>query len=343
MKYILSLLVCTCAFFGSASAQHTMRVMFYNTENFFDTVDNPNKEDEEFLPKSPKEWNQTRYWQKQKQIAAVITAVGELQPVALVGMCEVENDSVLYDLTMRSPLQQQTYQYIISPSPDNRGISNALLYQPEQFSPVATNHYEVDLSPIGASPTRNILHVAGRVVGGDTLDVFVCHFPSKRGGASESEPKRIITASILRQKIDSLQQVRRHPNIIVMGDFNDSPNSVSMTDVLQAKEVGADATPSSLHNLMLHRMNESTFGSYFFQGKWDALDQFVVNGALLSPNNSISVKDNAGLIYKADFLLQLNKYNQKQPFRTYAGPRYLGGFSDHLPIYLDLIVRKRSR
>ncbi|MEA5129028.1 MAG: hypothetical protein VB074_12655 [Proteiniphilum sp.] len=318
-------------------AQNDFRIMFYNVENLFDPHDDPLKEDDDFLPDGFVRWTPWKYWEKLRNITRVITAVGGMQSPALIGLCEVENDSVLFDLTKRSPLRAQEYEYIITDSPDDRGIDVALLYQRHQFRPLQTTEYEIRFSRKNIRPTRNILHVTGEVINGDTLDVLVCHFPSRSGGQRETEPARIEAATLLKRKTDSLFTLRENTHIIIMGDFNDHPNNKSLSQILDAKSLQSPLRRNRLYNLFYHRLKEPEFGSYKYQGKWDILDQFIVSGNLLMEESSTRVKNNEAYIFKADFLLEDDeRYYGKKPYRTNVGPRYIGGFSDHLPVYMDL-------
>ncbi len=320
-------------------SQNLFRVMFYNVENLFDTKDDSLKNDNDFLPDGFMHWTPWKYWEKLRNITRVITAVGGMQSPALIGLCEVENDSVIFDLTRRSPLRAQEYAYLISNSPDDRGIDVALLYQRHQFRLLESREYEIRFSERNQRPTRNILHAVGNLINGDTLDVFVCHFPSRSDGQRETEPLRVTAAALLREKTDSLFRTREDAHILIMGDFNDHPDNKSLLQTLQAKRVTAKTDKKGLYNLFHHRMKERDFGSYKYQGRWEVLDQFMVSGNLLMQSNSISVDDNNAHIFKADFLLEEDtRYYGKKPFRTNLGPRYLGGFSDHLPIYMDLSI-----
>ncbi|MEA4916574.1 MAG: hypothetical protein VB073_03450 [Proteiniphilum sp.] len=313
--------------------------MFYNVENLFDPEDDPLKEDDDFMPDGFMRWTPWKYWEKLRNITRVITAVGGMQSPALVGLCEVENDSVLFHLTQRSPLRAQEYAYIITDSPDDRGIDVALLYQRNQFKPLQTGEYEVKFSRKGIRPTRNILHVVGEVLNGSVLDIFVCHFPSRSGGQKETEPARIEAATLLRNKIDSLFSIRDNPQIILMGDFNDHPSNKSLSQILKAGSIQYPSLTDQLYNLFYHRAKEHEFGSYKYQGKWEVLDQFIVSGNLLKMENNVHMKNNQAHIFKADFLLEDDeKYYGQKPYRTNLGPRYIGGFSDHLPIYMDLTL-----
>ena len=320
--------------------QEQFRVMFYNVENLFDTRDDSLKNDNEFLPDGFMRWTPWKYWEKLRNITRVITAVGGMQSPALVGLCEVENDSVIFDLTHRSPLRTQEYAYLVSDSPDERGIDVALLYQRHQFRLLEHREYEVTFDKQGLRPTRNILHAVGNLVNGDTLDLFVCHFPSRSEGQRETEPQRVAAAALLREKADSLLLLREDAHILIMGDFNDHPDNKSLSLTLQAKAMGIQTDKGDLYNLFYHRMKEDDFGSYKYQGRWEVLDQFIVSGNMLMPSNRTSIVDRRANIFKAKFLFEEDsRYYGKKPFRTNLGPRYLGGFSDHLPIYMDLTIR----
>ncbi|MGI6572062.1 MAG: hypothetical protein ACOX19_01235 [Fermentimonas sp.] len=313
--------------------------MFYNVENLFDTRDDPLKDDDEFLPEGFMRWTPSRYREKLRNITRVITAVGEMQSPALIGLCEVENDSVLFDLTRHSPLRAQGYEYLITCSPDERGINAALLYQRHQFKLLEWATYEVRFSRPDSRPTRDILHVVGQLVNTDTLDLFICHFPSRSDGQLATQPVRISAAKTLRGKVDSVLAVRIHPHCIIMGDFNDPPNSECLFGVLGAKRVKPPLRDDQLYNLFFDHLGQRERGSYKYQGKWEIIDQLIVNGSLLMEGSGVRVKNGEAIIFDAPFLLEEDEqYYGKKPFRTYLGPRYNGGFSDHLPVYLDLLI-----
>ena len=323
-------------------AQENFRIMFYNVENLFDTKHDSLKNDYDFLPGGFMNWNNWKYWEKQRNIGRVITAVGKMQSPALVGLCEIENDSVIFDLTKRSPIRAQGYEYIVTNSPNLRGIDVALLYQRHKFKLIERNEYEIIFREEDARPTRNILHAVGQVVSGDTLDVFVCHFPSRYGGQLVSEPSRIDAAQLLRTKVDSLLVIRQDANIIIMGDFNDHPDDKSIFKVLKARSINYHLSKKELYNLFFHRIKERDFGTLKYRGQWGVLDQFIVSGNLLMKQESVRINNNKAHIFKADFLTEKDeKYGGVRPYRTNLGPRYIGGFSDHLPIYMDLIINEK--
>ena len=298
-----------------ALAQEPFRVLFWNTENLFDCKDDPKKNDNEFLPDATRRWTYFRYRDKLKNLAKGIVASGDEYVPDLVGLCEVENDSCLNDLTRRSPLKEAGYRYVMTDSPDQRGIDVALLYQRGSFKLLQHQSIRIPFKQVKKAPTRDILHVVGKVVSGDTLDVWVVHYPSRRGGKAKSEPYRLLVAEILKHAVDSVMQVRQNPNVVIMGDFNDGPSSPVM------KKLCSDGR---LVNLMQGKKE----GTYRYRGAWEILDQFLV---------SENVRTKNAEVLQHPFLLEEDeKYGGNKPFRTYNGMRYQGGFSDHLPIILDL-------
>jgi len=335
LVFILLLLCCDVV------AQEKFRIMFYNVENMYDTKDNPKTNDDDLTPDGKLRWTSYRYWKKLNDISKVISSVGGKYSPALVGLCEVENDSVLYDLTRRTGLQHHRYEYIITDSKDLRGSNIALLYQRDQIKILSKTSYTPVIDSV--KTTRDILHITGKVVNGEILDVFVCHFPSRSEGIKKSRPYRIECARLLKQKTDSLFDVRRRANIIIMGDFNDYPYDISLQDTLQAYGVYGKTEEKFLYNLFYHKSKEKKpdIASYKYRGKWNYIDQFIVSGNLLNPSSAISVKNNEAHVYTADFLLHDDnkKYGGQKPFRTYSGWKYLGGFSDHLPIYMDMKIK----
>ncbi len=319
-------------------SQSGFRVMFYNVENLFDCRHDTLKNDLEFLPNSVRGWHYGRYRQKLINISKVIAAVGEWTPPVLVGLCEVENDSVIRDLIKYSPLKTQEYRYLMTHSLDERGIDVALLYQRGSFRLIQHDSIRIKFPDKNRRPTRDMLHVVGQVLNGDSLDVFVVHMPSRTGGEKESEPARVFAASCLKQYVDSLFAVRTHPNILIMGDFNDYPHNKSISEILDAKVPTEHLESKKLYNLMAEKEKNKSSGSYKFHGEWDILDQFIVSGFLLSNKNGFSTSG-AAVIANFPFLLEKDdKYSGRKPFRTYYGMKYQGGYSDHLPVYLDFTL-----
>lgn len=320
----------------------TFRIMTYNVENLFDCRHDTLKNDYEFLPDAPRHWSYSKYKKKLDDIARVITAVGGWTPPALVGLCEVENDSVLRDLTRRSALREAAYRYVMTHSPDRRGIDVALLYQRDRFK--LLSHQSIPIpSTFGKKklrPTRDILHVAGLLLNKDTLDVFVVHLPSRSGGAKESEPYRIFAAHCLRKAADSIYHCRLNPRILIMGDFNDYPFNKSVKEVMSAQAPPPDSAtllPHQYYHLLARKAaTRKHYGSYKYQGEWGLLDHIIVSGTLLCPSSTFYINADEADIFQPSFLLTRDeKYGGTQPFRTYYGMRYQGGYSDHLPVYAE--------
>jgi predicted extracellular nuclease len=311
------------------------KVMCYNVENYFDIVDDSLTSDQEFLPNGLRGWTSAKYQQKQANIAKVITAIGGWEAPALVGLCEVESHKGLVDLTRYSGLKNLRYKFLHHESPDARGVDVALLYQPNQFKPFHDEAIGIHFPTSPGSKTRDILFVSGVVPSGDTLDLFVCHFPSRLGGELESEAKRIYVASVLRAKADSIFKTNAHPKILIMGDFNDYPNNKSLFEILAAHAPTDTIHANKLYNLMYH-LHKNGKGTNKHNGEWGALDQIIVSGGLLDVNQTLYTQEKETHIFDADFLLENDpQFLGKQPFRTYVGMKYHNGFSDHLPIYAD--------
>lgn len=346
-------------------AQLPFRVMSYNVENLFDTSDNPETADEEFLPAGIRHWTPRRYWHKLRQLAKVITAAGEWQMPALVGLCEVENDSVLIHLTRRSPLANMPigidsaqrsaltppnnrhrqyptigidstqrsvstdtrYAFASIPSADRRGLTLALLYQPKRFVYIGHAAIPVRFSGDRHKHTRDLMHAWGRIETGDTLDVFVCHFPSRYGGKQRSERDRIDAARTLRNAADSLLRTRRTPLLLLMGDFNDTPKEESIQTIVRS---------GNYRNLFGHPPRGEVRGSHKYQARWSQLDQVIIGGRLTDSDSPMRLRQGSARIFAPGFLLTEDKSWQGiRPLRTYHGFKYEGGFSDHLPLIVD--------
>lgn len=314
-------------------SQQSMTVLFSNAENLFDTEDDPLKDDDGFTPDGDYRWNRSRYWDKLDAISKVIVAADADQAPALVGLCEVENETVLNDLTTRSALREVGYRFVMTDSPDSRGIDVALLYRRSFFRLISHESLRVNLRPYGGGATRDILHVTGLLESMDTLDIYVCHWPSRYGGTDESEPRRICAAGVVRASVDSIFRVRRKPYVIVMGDLNEGPDD-------PAVRIGLKAHPRSEGRNLDDRelvtvMDALDEGSYKYQGVWDKYDQYVVSASLL---NGLGCTEMTGVeIMRPGFLLaDDDSYGGVKPFRTYNGRRYQGGYSDHLPIKMIL-------
>lgn len=314
------------------------RVMFYNVENLFDTIDEPGKNDEEYLPEGSRYWTPYRFRQKLLTIYKVVAAAGEWDAPDVIGLCEVENRFVLELLRELTPLVNIPYNIIHRDSPDVRGIDVALMYRPDKMEIIDSAFFTLVFPHEPTIKTREILYAKG-LLSNDTLHFFVNHWPSRLGGA-QAELSRMFTGSFLRKRVDSLFKVNPRAKIIIMGDFNDEPNDRSLTEGLGALTTKADIT-EDLYNLMAPVKQNTSLGTHKYQGQWAILDQFIVSAALLQKNTGVFTTHNAAKIMMQDFLLIEDEiYSGQRPYRTYDGFRYAGGFSDHLPITLDLWINR---
>jgi predicted extracellular nuclease len=314
------------------------RIMFYNVENLFDTEDDPEKRDEEFLPEGDRFWSNYRYNQKLSNIYKVIVGVGGWDLPPIVGLCELENRQVLEDLLSRTPLYKSDYKIIHYESPDRRGIDVGLLYRTEYFTPIS--HHPIRVvwpKSIGTGTTRDILYVTGTTNTSDTLHVFVNHWPSRWGGQMETEEKRMHVANLVRKATDSIFRVNPYANIIIMGDLNDHPTDRSVLETLKAQTEYDDIKPKKLYNLSYYLEHDKKLGTHKYNGQWGILDQIIVSSGLMDTTSTIYTTLEDAHIYNADFLLEPDdKYPGQRVNRTYIGFKYHGGYSDHLPTFLDL-------
>lgn len=302
---------------------------FYNVENLFDTIDDPLKDDDEFVPNSEKKWNSEKYKRKLQMLSEVIDRMGGDGYPAILGLCEVENIGVLQDLSKEDQIKKAKYQSVLIEGPDRRGIDVALLYSKKKFTLISTSSHVVNAGE-GERPTRDILHVRGKLKsGGPTLNVLVNHWPSRYGGAEESEHKRIAAAKLLAQITEQIAQQYPEEPIICMGDFNDYPENRSLAEVLPTGENGV------LVNLMAG-LSEEKRGSYNYRGDWDFLDQIIVSQTLMNEELPYIVGGSTAPFYTDSMVYTHPKYGDEKPRRTYGGPEYLGGYSDHLPVYTVL-------
>ena len=293
--------------------------MELNCENLFDTRHDSLKNDLEFLPDGSYKWTPYRYWAKLNHLGQEIVAQSDPVP-DFVAMCEVENDSVMFDLTKRSLLRNAGYEYVMTSSPDERGIDVALLYQPASFALLHSHSIRIKPLP-DTRPTRDILYASGLLITGDTLHIFVVHAPSRRGGEQVSRPYRLLVASQLAEAVDSVYAISRDAKIIIAGDFNDYADSPVLQYLYEHHLINMSADAQGSHGAK---------ATYRWHGEWRSLDQI-----LCSP--SLAARKQSSVIGDLPFLLEDDeKYGGKKPYRTYLGPRYLGGYSDHLPLVVQL-------
>lgn len=292
-----------------------------NGENLFDCEHDTLKQDTEYMPDSPKHWTRKRYWRKLNNIAQELVSVeGDGLP-DMIALLEVENDRVMYDLTRRSLLGTAGYRFVMTQSPDLRGIDAALLYRPQSFA--LDTAFSLCITPVeDMRPTRDILYARGRVISGDTLHVFVVHAPSRFGGERYSRPFRQAVATRLCQSLDSLRRLSPEAHVLVAGDFNDMADSPSIRQLTH--EGGLQ------HLTREARGQYGVRGTYRYQGEWGSLDHVLGSPTVSSMVDTV-------FIHSPRFLLEEEpQYGGFRPRRTFNGMRYQPGYSDHLPLVVRL-------
>lgn len=339
MAYLFFVIVNLTLF--AQTTERVQRILFYNCENLFDSSNNPERLDDEYTPEGDRHWSRSRMYTKLQHLDSVLGRVCEEDVPMLIGLAEVENDSMLIRLTHQRNLWRQEYRYLITDSEDPRGINVGLLYQPMDYDLRGWCSVRVRM-PEGSRPTRDLLHAWGVVVGGDTLDVIVCHLPSKLNGR-KSEVNRACVQSVIRNLCDSLNNCRCSPHILVMGDMNDRPDARGLRRTMGFGNV--------MHNMMdgLQRellKGKRPYGTHKYQGEWSILDQFWVDSGLL-PNVPIVANsdsaclwvDGVDIVHYPFMMTEDVTHMGHRPMRSYYGFRYEGGYSDHLPIMIELHIR----
>ncbi|HEX2396406.1 MAG TPA: endonuclease [Bacteroidales bacterium] len=312
--------------------QESFKIMFYNVENLFDTRDDSLTDDDNFTPAGALHWTKGRLSDKLNKISKVILAAGEWQPPAIIGMCEIENRQVLNELVFNTPLSKFSYKIIHGDSPDERGIDVALIHDSKR---VRISHFSLIRVSGNGLLTRDILY-ARSIIQSDTFHVFINHWPSRSSGQLETEEYRMTAAKVLRYAVDSVLTKSPLAKIIIMGDFNDDPENESLVKGLRSQTVQGDYEAGILYNLSSSPKG-SVNGTLKYLGNWNLFDQMIVSGSLLNNPGGWHINPDCYKIFYNSFMLETDEmYNGVKPFRTYNGYRYKGGFSDHLPVLIEL-------
>jgi len=365
---IKAILLCFVSFviMKTVSAQNDpIRVAFWNMENFFDPFVDSTKSYNAFTEDGMQHWTKSRFYKKRNNMYKAILAMSENRPIGIFGMCEVENEYVLNAIFEQTPLKKHNYRFVHYEGPDKRGIDPAIVYSLDHFSLVESAVFPYYNPEDTAYHSRDILYakfiakdgvstgsttltdevkvpepVEGPIPLADTIHVFVNHWPSRYSGELETVGSRSCSAAILRAKVDSIMAAAPEgylPKIIMMGDLNDSPIDPSVYDVLRARHP-SEMEEGCLVNLFGKSDGLGFEGTLKHQADWQVFDQIIVTPALMDDREGIHYQEGSAKIFHADFLFEDDEtYHGKKLFRTYIGPRYFGGFSDHLPVYIDLI------
>jgi len=340
MKRIALILVvltvsCVGTIAQKSEKSSSARIAFYNVENLFDTIDQVTHADEAFTPNGKQVWTEERYAVKLQKLAKVIEA---MEFPAMMGLCEVENAAVVKDLVSQAQFGTREYGVIHEESPDFRGIDVAFIYNKKDFKPLKTNTIRIDFPAeiVEDYTTRDILVVEGKYRG-ERIHFFINHWPSRRGGLKESEPKRSYVAQQLRAKVDSIFMENANANIVIMGDFNDETDNRSIAEVLEVRAQEEPILVAHLYNCF-SKLDEAKLGSYNFRGNFNMLDQIIVSNALVKSKKMFVSNPT---IFKKDWMIFKHEKFGETPNRTYGGPNYYGGISDHFPVYVDIGKKKR--
>lgn len=314
---------------------------FYNLENFYDTLNNPLVDDEEFLPDGPKNYNGKIYWDKVDKLAKVLSLMGtDITPdgAALLGVAEIENDTVLKDLVQHPLLKKNNYQTVHYDSKDARGVDVGLLYNPKYFKVDTSAPLFVQL-PGGSKDayfTRDVLWVKGKL-DGEVIHVYVNHWPSRRGGEERSMPARMAAAQVVKNHMDSIAKVNGFQKVVIMGDLNDDPVSPSIIEVLKARGKEIEVKPGGLYNPWMD-LYKKGIGTLAYQDAWGLFDQIIISHAWLNKQQEGFFFLRAHILNREFMVENIGRY-KGYPMRTWDGNTYRGGYSDHFPTYVVMLKK----
>lgn len=324
LLFALSFLIYIPLLKPCCQSNNAYSVLFYNVENLFDCQNDSLTRDEEFLPDGEKNWTPYRMHQKIKGISKTILACNQWEAPDLIGLCEIENEYVLKQLVYQTGLANLNYRYVHFDSPDKRGIDVAFLYRKGRFDLIESSPIHLSNNKQGFF-TRDALYLKG-IIAKDTIHLIINHWPSKRGGSLASEEKRKAVAHLIIAKIDSIKQTEHQPKIIAMGDFNNEYNSPSLQLLIKLAQLESSSKPNI-------NLTDKVGGSYKYKGVWALIDHIVISKHWLeNQDNQFTYQ-----VCSLPHLLEKDAtHSGYKPKRTYAGPRYVGGISDHLPVLLTV-------
>ncbi len=356
MKRLLLIAALIIASIGSIAAQNQQKkqyrvygVAFYNLENLFDTINNNGKYDLEYSPQGARQWNTQKYLSKIHNLAYCITRMtSKTTPngPAVIGVSEIENRSVLVDLTAeidrilaKEGRQTWNLQIVHHDSPDRRGVDVSCLYNPRQFRFIDVTNSRLTIPGYESFLTRDQMCVTG-ILGGDTLSVIVNHWPSRLGGQEQSSYLREAAADLSKHIADSLWAIRPNQGVIVMGDLNDDPDNRSCAVNLGALKHQDNVEMHGFYNPWWEMLDKG-IGTLAYKGSWNLFDQIIVSGTLLEKNNPGALEYWRCQVNNFEFLRDTEGTRQHYPLRTFAAGAYLNGYSDHFPteIFLRKLVK----
>ena len=311
-------------------------VGFYNLENLFDTINQPEVNDEEFTPTGANLYTSAVYLDKLNKLSDVLSQIGtDITPdgLSVFGVAEIENITVLQDLVAKEKLKDRKYKIVHFDSPDKRGIDVGLIYNPKYFTVLHAEPLFVPLKGDDGEPyyTRDVLYVYG-MYDGEPMHFFVNHWPSRRGGEEASAPNRALAAGVAKAKIDSINNVDPNAKIILMGDLNDDPTSPSVTKVIKSVGEISRVKPGMMFNPWVKFYNDG-IGTLAYNDSWNLFDQIMFSYPFLDKKQPNFFFQKA-MIFKKEWMLQQTGRYKGYPLRTYDFSVYQGGYSDHFPTYI---------
>lgn len=335
--YLLSIYVAQCQI-----SKYTIRtICFYNVENLFDTIDDPETIDEAYTPSGKNHYSSQDYLSKIRNTARVISEIGskgKKRGPDVIGLAEIENFRVLQDLVHSEGLDSKKYQIIHQDSPDRRGIDVAILYKPAFFSPIEFEAIELRLWNENGERiyTRDILYVQG-ILDDEVIHVFVNHWPSRRGGKSRSDPKRMKAAFMVKKKTNEILLSDPNAKIIILGDFNDDPTDRSIKNGLLISSDAENEPSISFFNPM-EKMHKRGMNTLAYRDGLNLFDQIILSNSLMKKETYRTgfIFHKAG-IYNPSYLISQHGKYKGYPLRSFENNRYVEGYSDHYPVFVELL------
>lgn len=339
MKRTLLSILCVSAML-IAFAQKPYKVVFYNLENLFDTINDPNKNDEEYLPEGARKWTTYRYNQKQENMSRVLFDIAAKDRIfpAVIGVSEIENRLVLEDLLATPKLAKTNYRIVHYDSPDRRGVDCAFFYRPDQFKLEGSEAHNISFPGRPNFLTRDLVAMWGKIEG-EPFYFIVSHWPSRLGGKERSQYSRDFVAEKCKHICDSVRKANPATKVVIMGDFNDDATDKSVTYVLGAKgnikKLGANDMFNPFHDML-----KAGYGTLAYRDSWNLFDNIVVSENLATASTGALKIQKAegskfyGNIFISPYMIQKEGQYKNYPLRSFVGSNFQNGYSDHFPVYI---------
>lgn len=340
MKKLLITTLLLSAIFICCFAQNKHMVVFYNLENLFDTINDPDKNDEEFLPDGDKKWNTAKYQKKLGNMERVlfdIAAINKRFP-AVIGVSEIENRLVLEDLIAQPKLSHGNYRIVHFDSPDRRGVDCAFFYRPNDFKYEGSAAVKLEIPGMPNFRTRDLVTMWGTIED-EPFYFVVSHWPSRLGGKERSAHLREAAAAACRHLADSVRAANPNVKVVVMGDLNDDATDDSVVETLGGKGNIKKLNPGDMYN-PFYDMLRAGHGTLAYRDAWNLFDNIVVSENLATGSTGkLKLQRSEGSkfygnIFSRPYMMQREGQYKGYPLRSFVGSNFQAGFSDHLPVYI---------